>query len=65
MLTYEYICRACSKQFEIQQSIKDDPITKCPTCGRNLLKRLIASAGQFYLKGDGWYRDGYSSSKSK
>lgn len=58
-MTYEYACNCCNHQFEIEQSIKDKPLEECPRCLVAALKRLI-SGGIFVLKGDGWYRDGYS-----
>jgi putative FmdB family regulatory protein len=47
---------------EAFQSIKDAPLTACPSCGMQSLERLI-SATSFQLKGGGWYKDLYSSSK--
>ncbi len=32
MPLYEYRCRSCGHQFEIQQSINDDSLTECPEC---------------------------------
>jgi putative FmdB family regulatory protein len=65
MPTYEYECtRGC--RFEIEQSIKDDALKRCPkaVCPRGIggvsVHRLI-SAANFILKGGGWYSDGYSS----
>lgn len=67
MPTYEYACDACGAQFEREQSIKDDPIKKCPKCGKPKARRMIAGNGNFILKGGGWYSDLYSgpSNKSK
>jgi putative FmdB family regulatory protein len=62
MPTYEYRCEACSHELEAFQSIKDAKLTKCPKCGRKKLERLI-SGTSFQLKGDGWYKDLYSSPK--
>ena len=41
MPTYDYVCDACEHAFELFQSIKADPIKKCPECGKNKLRRLI------------------------
>lgn len=40
---YEHTGRECElgKVFEVEQSMKDDPIKKCPCCGR-VVKRLIS-----------------------
>ncbi len=62
MPTYEYRCNACSKELEAFQKISDPPLKKCPKCGKAKLERLI-SATSFQLKGGGWYKDLYSSTK--
>jgi putative FmdB family regulatory protein len=62
MPTYEYRCQSCEQEMETFQSIKDAPLTDCPACHEPKLERLI-SATSFQLKGDGWYKDLYSSSK--
>ena len=62
MPTYEYQCQACSHEMEAFQSIKDAPLSECPACHEPKLQRLI-SGGTFHLKGGGWYKDLYSSSK--
>ena len=41
MPTYEYACRKCDHQFEVFQSIKADPLSQCPSCGDEELRRLI------------------------
>ena len=67
MPTYEYEC-AEGCRFELQQSIKDDPLELCTRelCplgeGGVAVRRLISAAG-FILKGGGWYADGYGASK--
>jgi putative FmdB family regulatory protein len=48
---------------EAFQSIKDAPLQDCPACRQPQLERLI-SATSFQLKGGGWYKDLYSSSKN-
>ena len=48
---------------EAFQSIKDAPLQDCPACRHPKLERLI-SATSFQLKGGGWYKDLYSSSKN-
>lgn len=63
MPTYEYQCHKCGKQFEYVQKISDAPKKKCEACGGKL-ERLI-SGGAFILKGGGWYKDLYSSSKKE
>lgn len=59
MPTYEYRCNACGKEFEYQQKMADDDLTKCEACGEDKLEKLI-SWSAFQLKGGGWYKDLYS-----
>lgn len=63
MPTYNYECDACGFGFEREQRISENPIKKCPKCGKSKARRMI-SAGNFILKGGGWYSDGYGSSGS-
>ncbi len=65
MPIYEYECSACGQQFEEWQKMSDPPVRTCPKCGETgdgKVQRLI-SATAFHLKGGGWYKDLYSSSK--
>ncbi len=34
MPTYDYVCDACKHEFELFQSIKEDPKKQCPSCGK-------------------------------
>lgn len=61
MPIYEYRCTACDEVFEYMQRMSDDPKTTCESCG-GTLERLI-SRSAFHLKGGGWYKDLYSSTK--
>ena len=58
MPTYEYGCSGCGHQWELEQRISENPIRKCPSCGKRKAKRLI-SGGNFILKGGGWEADLY------
>ncbi len=51
---YEYECQACKYYTEVMQKITDAPLTKCPSCGKRRLTKLV-SAPVFRLKGGGWY----------
>lgn len=64
MPTYDYGCEACGHEFEKEQRITEDPIKKCPECGKNKARRLITQAN-FILKGGGWYSDLYSGPSNK
>ena len=57
MPTYEYSCGKCGS-FEIWQSIKDDALKLCPTCGTKV-ERLISANVGFVLKGSGFYQNEY------
>jgi putative FmdB family regulatory protein len=61
MPIYEYECQKCKKTFEYTQGIKEPKKETCEECGGSL-ERLISPSG-FVLKGGGWYKDLYSSSK--
>ena len=58
-MTYEYICNSCVHQWEADQSIKDEPISICPGCKAESVKRLISN-GSFILCGGGWASSGYN-----
>ncbi len=61
MPTYDYACENCGHHWDVEQRMSDDPIRKCPKCGKLKAKRQI-TGGNFILKGGGWYSDLYSSS---
>jgi len=58
MPIYEYKCPDCGHQFETMQKFSDDPITVCPKCEEENVRKMI-SAPAFHLKGGGWYKDHY------
>ena len=59
---YEYQCAKCGHHEEVLQSINEKPLTKCPNCGKQSLRKLI-SAPVFRLKGSGWYETDFKSDK--
>ncbi len=59
---YEYECQSCKFYSEVMQKITDPPLRKCPSCGKNAMKKLI-SAPNFRLKGGGWYETDFKSEK--
>ena len=65
MPTYEYACSACKHEWELEQSIKENAATECPSCHQQTAKRQISRGTGFILKGSGWYADLYSSSGNK
>ena len=59
MPTYDYKCDACGHTFELFQSIKADPVKRCPVCGKNKVKRLIGTGAGLIFKGSGFYITDY------
>jgi putative FmdB family regulatory protein len=59
---YEYECSSCKFYTEVMQKISDTPLTKCPSCGKKALKKLV-SAPNFRLKGGGWYETDFKGDK--
>jgi len=58
---YIYKCTSCEEVEEKIQKVSDPPLTKCE-CGGKLEKQM--GLPSFQLKGDGWYRDGYTKKES-
>lgn len=59
---YEYECPHCGYDEEVLQKINDKPLTKCPSCGKKGLRKLM-SAPVFRLKGSGWYETDFKGDK--
>jgi putative FmdB family regulatory protein len=64
MPTYEYECEVCDDTFEVYQSIKAEPIKKCPKCGGHV-RRLISAGVGVIFKGSGFYSTDYRSESYK
>jgi putative FmdB family regulatory protein len=62
MPLYEYRCRSCDHQFEIQQSFSDDALTVCPEC-QGELRKVFNPVG-IAFKGSGFYKNDSRSSSS-
>jgi len=54
MPTYEYECKKCNHRFEVFQSMSDEPIKKCPECGKQV-RRLVSGGVGVIFKGSGFY----------
>ena len=72
MPTYEYACAKCRQQFEIFQSMKDEPLTTCPKekClrkkwGQGRVKKLMGLGAGLIFKGSGFYITDYRSENYK
>ena len=59
MPTYEYACPKCGHQFEQFQSMRDEPLKKCPKCGKTGVKRLVGGGAGLIFKGSGFYITDY------
>ena len=56
---YEYQCSNCGHTLEELQKMSDEPLIKCPKCGKNTLKKLIGTGGGLLFKGSGFYLTDY------
>jgi putative FmdB family regulatory protein len=54
MPTYTYRCTSCGVEFDKYQSFSDDPLVKCPECGKKTLRKLFVPIGIIF-KGKGFY----------
>ncbi|HYP17343.1 MAG TPA: FmdB family zinc ribbon protein [Opitutus sp.] len=63
MPTYEYACPKCGHAFEQFQSMKDEPLKKCPKCKKTGLKRLVGGGAGLIFKGSGFYITDYKNKK--
>ncbi len=64
MPTYEYECTKCGHTFEKLQRISEDPLTKCPKCGKMSLRRIIHGGMGVIFKGSGFYTTDYKKSSA-
>ncbi len=63
MPIYTYRCENCGVQFERRQKFSDDPLTVCPECEKDALRKVYLPVG-IVFKGSGFYStDNRSSSK--
>ena len=40
MPIYEYKCKNCGHHFEVLQRISEEPLSACPECKKNTLKKI-------------------------
>lgn len=64
MPTYEYECSKCGYHFEKFQSMRDEPLRKCPKCKKQALKRLVGGGAGLIFKGSGFYITDYKKKAS-
>jgi len=61
MPIYEYQCESCKRLTETLLKVGEKGPKKCEHCGGKLTR--VISRTSFQLKGGGWYKDLYSSTK--
>ncbi len=54
MPLYTYRCTNCGIQFDIRQKFADDPLTVCPECEEETLRKVYTPVG-IVFKGSGFY----------
>ncbi len=54
MPIYTYRCESCGVQFEKTQKFSDQPLTRCPECGKKELRKVYTPVG-IVFKGSGFY----------
>jgi putative FmdB family regulatory protein len=65
MPTYEYQCDACDHNFDEFQSMSEEPLKKCPRCGKLKLRRVFGAGAAIIFKGSGFYQTDYRSESYK
>lgn len=55
MPTYDYECSNCQYRFDTFQNMSDDPLSVCPECNQEALRRLIGGGAGIIFKGSGFY----------
>ena len=63
MPIFEYRCSACAHLEEVLQKHGEPPRPACPQCHKAGTFAKEMSRTSFQLKGGGWYKDLYASSK--
>ena len=54
MPTYTYQCENCGVRFDRHQKFTDKPLTKCPECSEEALRKVFTPVG-IVFKGSGFY----------
>jgi putative FmdB family regulatory protein len=72
MPTYQYHCTKCDQEFDVFQSMTENPLTTCPKdlCrmgkwGKGKVKKLISAGAGLIFKGSGFYITDYRSESYK
>ena len=64
MPIYEYECSDCGHRLEALRKMNDDPLTGCPSCGKDTLRKRVSKVA-FRLKGTGWYETDFKDKPAK
>lgn len=64
MPTYSYSCKSCEHEFEELQSISEERLLRCPSCGKDELMRMIGGGSGLVFKGSGFYLTDYKKSST-
>lgn len=64
MPIYEYQCTECGHKMDKFQKMDSPPITTCPQCNNESMKKMVTAAA-FQLKGGGWYETDFKDKKPK
>lgn len=61
MPIYEYKCKSCGREFELEQRITEDPIKNCPfeDCNGEVFRKISRNVGLVF-KGNGFYLTDYA-----
>ncbi len=54
MPVYTYRCESCGVRFDRTQKFTDQPLTRCPECGKKTLHKVYTPVG-IVFKGSGFY----------
>jgi len=54
MPTYTYTCDNCGVRFDRHQKFSDKPLSKCPECSEEALRKVFTPVG-IVFKGSGFY----------
>ena len=72
MPTYQYHCTKCDQEFDVFQSMTENPLTTCrkDVCrmnkwGKGKVKKLISAGAGLIFKGSGFYITDYRSDSYK
>ncbi|MFP5577350.1 MAG: FmdB family zinc ribbon protein [Acidimicrobiia bacterium] len=63
MPTYEYRCKSCGHEMEVQQAFSDEPLDTCPEC-EGPLRKVYGNVG-IAFKGSGFYKNDARSGSKK